>query len=64
MAIVVVFLLSHAAGSGITVFPMNFWTGIFTGLLAVICVRLGDAVSAESARKGLRFTAPALAGGR
>ena len=40
MAIVVVFLLSHAAGSGITVFPMNFWTGIFVGLLCVICLHL------------------------
>ncbi len=40
MGIVVVFLLSHAAGSGITVFPMNFWTGIFVGLLCVICLHL------------------------
>jgi hypothetical protein len=64
MSMLVIFLLSQSGGAGMTVFPMNFWIGIFTGLLAVICVRLGDAVPAESARKGLRLTAPALAGGR
>jgi hypothetical protein len=40
MGIITVFLLLQAAGAGLTVFPMNFWTGIFVGLLCVICMNL------------------------
>lgn len=38
MAIIVIFLLTQLAGPGMTVFPMNFWMGIFAGLLSVICL--------------------------
>jgi hypothetical protein len=38
MGMIVAFLLAQAAGSGITVFPMNFWMGIFSGLLSVLCI--------------------------
>jgi hypothetical protein len=37
MAIIFVFFLSQTGGSGMTVFPINFWLGILVGLLAVIC---------------------------
>ncbi len=38
MAIISVFILAQTAGSGMTVFPLNFWIGIFSGLLSVICI--------------------------
>ncbi len=43
MAIIAVFVLAQAAGSGMTVFPLNFWVGIFSGLLSVICIYLRKA---------------------
>lgn len=59
MAIIFVFLLSQAAGAGITVFPMNFWTGIFTGMLSVICLHLGKEIPVPSGAVDNRFNAPA-----
>ncbi len=64
MAIIVVFLLSQAAGAGITVFPMNFWMGIFTGLLAVICVYVRAATSPSDRRPGTVPGALVAAGAR
>jgi len=40
MALIVAFFLSQAAGSGMTTFPLNFWMGMFAGLLSVICIYL------------------------
>ena len=60
MAIIVVFLLSQAAGAGLTVFPMNFWTGVFAGLLAVICVLLRKAPAADAASTRTVVILPAL----
>ncbi|MEQ1852144.1 MAG: hypothetical protein ABMA01_11195 [Chthoniobacteraceae bacterium] len=39
MAIIVVYLLSQSGGSGMTVFPLNFWLSVLVGLLTVICLR-------------------------
>jgi len=39
MAIIVVYLLSQSGGSGMTVFPLNFWTTMFIGMLAVLCLQ-------------------------
>jgi hypothetical protein len=62
MAIVIIFILSHAAGSGITVFPMNFWTGIFVGLLCVICLHLRKSES-KAAKSGAAFVVQSAATG-
>jgi hypothetical protein len=52
MAIIVVFIFSQAAGAGITVFPMNFWTGIFVGLLCGICVVLQKSTPQQAGETG------------
>jgi hypothetical protein len=53
MAIIVIFLFSQLAGPGMTVFPMNFWMGIFAGLLAVICIdqRKAESVAPKAIRR-------------
>lgn len=69
MAILIVFLLSQAGGSGMTVFPINFWLGMFTGLLTIICLRPGtkkaEPVKTEDVAGHRRAeAAPARAGAR
>jgi len=64
MAIVMVFLLSQSSGSGITVFPINFWVGMFVGFISVVCLTVrnkkpvpatsGDIEAAVAARAGAR----------
>lgn len=60
MAIIVVFLLTQAAGSGITVFPMNMWLGIFAGLLSVICLHFQNTSPREVRSSGPGVAAPAV----
>jgi hypothetical protein len=67
MAILIAFLLSQMGGSGMTVFPINFWLGMLTGFLTIICLRPGTAnekaLKTEGiAGHGLVVAAPAGAG--
>jgi len=64
MAVVMVFLLSQVAGAGLTVFPMNFWFGIFTGLLSVICIRMVNPAVTGVKGSGKETAIPALVGRR
>ena len=69
MAILVGFLLSQMGGSGMTVFPINFWLGMLTGFLTIICLRPGTtdekALKTEGiAGQGLVVATPAGAGAR
>lgn len=58
MGMVVAFLLAQSAGSGITVFPMNFWIGMFAGLLSVILIYVGNPSPPGVAVTGNAPTAP------
>jgi len=69
MAILIVFLFSQMGGSGMTVFPLNFWLGMLTGFLTIICLRPGttDEKTLKTggiAGQGLVVAAPAGAGAR
>ncbi len=39
LAMIVAFMLSQSGGSGISVFPLNFWMGVFSGFVLVLCFR-------------------------
>jgi hypothetical protein len=62
MAIITVFILAQAAGSGMTVFPLNFWVGIFSGLLSVICIYLRGTRPMVAKTGGLAVAVPAATG--
>lgn len=64
MGMIVAFLLAQAAGSGITVFPMNFWMGTFAGLLSVICIYLRNTKPADAKDGGIAVVSPTEAGVR
>jgi hypothetical protein len=64
MAILVAFLLSQTGGSGVTVFPINFWLSMFAGLLAVLCIHDQAAKKRDSEAASLRAPRPAEAGAR
>ena len=68
MAILIVFIFSQMGGSGMTVFPINFWLGMLTGIVTIICLRPGTtnekALKTEGiAGHGLVVAVPARAGG-
>ncbi len=62
LAIIVLFVLSQSGGSGMTVFPINFWLGIFVGLAIVICIqdRKGKKLESDTA-KTAASAVPAIA---
>jgi hypothetical protein len=64
MAMLVVFLMAQSGGSGITVFPINFWISMFAGLLAVICIHDRAVKKRSPEAGGLAIVAPLEAGAR
>jgi hypothetical protein len=44
MGAIIAFVYAQASVPGITVFPLNFWMGIFAGMLLVVCVPRRDSV--------------------